>query len=149
MNVHVTGRRIVATVLDGFLLGIAYNVFRTVFGPGLERNPPDGFKFTQLSLAGGVSWVLVVVLYYVLMEGYLGWTVGKRVLRIKVVAEATGGRPGPVCAFVRTVARLVDGLFGYVVALLVVVNSRHRRRLGDILAKTLVVRLHEASPPQR
>lgn len=41
---------------------------------------------------------------------------------------------------VRTLLRLIDGIFGYVLGLLIVVNSDRRRRLGDMAAETLVVR---------
>jgi uncharacterized RDD family membrane protein YckC len=40
----------------------------------------------------------------------------------------------------RTVLRLIDGILGYLVAFIVVLASDRRRRLGDMVAKTLVVR---------
>ena len=59
---------------------------------------------------------------------------------IRVVNAETGGRPGLLSAVARTALRLIDGLLGYLVALIVVVNSDRRRWLGDMAAKTLVVR---------
>jgi uncharacterized RDD family membrane protein YckC len=81
-----------------------------------------------------------VVLYYVLLEGFTGRTVGKLVVGIRVVDAETGGRPGLVSGLVRTLLRMIDGIFGYLVGLIVVVNSKNRRRLGDMAAKTLVIR---------
>ena len=59
---------------------------------------------------------------------------------IKLVTEATGANPGVAAAAIRTVLRLVDGLFSYLVAFITVVISSKRQRLGDMAANTLVVR---------
>jgi uncharacterized RDD family membrane protein YckC len=69
-----------------------------------------------------------VIGYYVLLEGYLGQTVGKMVTGIKVVTEATGERPGLAKAAIRTVLRLIDGLFTYTVAFIAVQVSGKRQR---------------------
>jgi uncharacterized RDD family membrane protein YckC len=62
------------------------------------------------------------------------------VVGIKVVAEATGQAPGITAAAIRTLLRLVDGLFCYTVAFVTVLASAKRQRLGDMAARTLVVR---------
>ena len=81
-----------------------------------------------------------VVLYYVLLEGYLGQTLGKMLLGIKVVREDNDEVPGLGAAFIRTLFRLVDGLFSYLVAFIAVLISGKNQRLGDMAAHTLVVR---------
>jgi uncharacterized RDD family membrane protein YckC len=86
-----------------------------------------------------IVYAALVVLYYVLMEGYLGQTLGKMLLGIKVVREDTGEVPGVTAATIRTVLRAIDGLFGYVVAFVTVLISGKRQRLGDMAARTLVV----------
>jgi uncharacterized RDD family membrane protein YckC len=80
-----------------------------------------------------------VIGYYVLLEGYLGQTVGKMATGIKVVAEATGQAPGIAAAAIRTLLRLIDGLLCYAVAFFTVLASGKRQRLGDMAAHTLVV----------
>ena len=77
--------------------------------------------------------------YYFLMERYLGQTLGKMLLGIKVVREDTGGVPGLKAAAIRTLLRIVDG-FSYLVAFVAVLTSQKYRRLGDMAAHTLVVR---------
>jgi len=137
LNVHVTGRRVVATVIDAVLFGLLNGALASAFG---TERADSGFDLTTLS-AGGSAWLLlVVVLYYVLLEGLLGRTVGKMITGIRVVDAGSGGRPGLVSALVRTLLRLIDGLGAYLVGFVVVVNSDRRRRLGDMAAKTLVVR---------
>jgi len=126
LNVRVTGRRVVATLIDGLVFG--------VFNQPIESGS-SGF-----TLRGSLWLTAAGVLYYVLLEGIFGRTVGKFVTGIRVIDAETGRRPGLLSAFVRTLLRLVDGFAGYLVALIVVVNSDRRRRLGDMAAKTLVVR---------
>ncbi len=135
-DVRVTGRRVVATIIDGILFGLVSNIFGSVFG----GRKASGFDLTTLSIKGSLWLTVTVVLYYVLFEGLTGRTLGKLITGIRVIDAETGGRPGLLSAFVRTLLRLVDGIFGYLVGFIVVVNSDRRRRLGDMAAKTLVVR---------
>lgn len=129
--VRVTGRRVVATLVDGVILGAVASWL------GLDTE--SGSDLTTLSATS--FWMLgIVIAYYVVGEGFTGRTVGKLVTGIRVVDAATGGRPGLLSAVVRTALRLIDGLLGYVVGLIIVVNSDRRRRLGDMAARTLVVR---------
>ncbi|MDT4992708.1 MAG: hypothetical protein QOH97_2600 [Actinoplanes sp.] len=136
-SVKVTGRRVVATILDGIVFGIVSSIFTALFG---TQTSSSGMNLTRLSTGGSALLFVLVVLYYVLMEGLTGRTVGKMVTGIRVVDEATGGTPGMGKALLRTVLRLIDGIFGYLVAFIVVLASDRRRRLGDMAAKTLVVR---------
>ncbi|GAA0559732.1 hypothetical protein GCM10010172_48540 [Paractinoplanes ferrugineus] len=132
-NVHVTGRRIVATLLDSLVL--------SCFIPATNgQDGTSGFDLTTLSAGGSLSLGLLAVLYYTLLEGLTGRTLGKLVTGIRVVDARSGGKPGLLAGLVRTLLRLIDGLVGYLVAMIVVVNSENRRRLGDMAAKTLVVR---------
>lgn len=137
-NVRVTGRRVVATLIDGLVFGVVQSILAAVMNTG--ESSSSGFDLTTLSTGGSFTLLLVVALYYVVLEGYFGFTVGKLVTGIRVVDAETGGRPGFLAAVARTALRLIDGFFGYLVALIVVVNSDRRRRLGDMAAKTLVVR---------
>jgi uncharacterized RDD family membrane protein YckC len=129
-DVHVTGRRIVATIVDMLLISGALFIVMTMF---LE---PNGSMPALPSVLFGV----IVALYYILLEGYLGQTVGKMLLRIKVVREDNGEVPGLGGATIRTLLRLVDGLFDYLVAFITVLLSGKNQRLGDMAAHTLVVR---------
>jgi uncharacterized RDD family membrane protein YckC len=137
--IHVTGRRVVATVIDGLIFGVVYWLFALAFGD--LRNEGEAANWaSNLPVWASVAYGLFVVGYYVLLEGWLGQTVGKMAVGIKVVAEATGQVPGITGAAIRTVLRLVDGLFSYAVAFVTVLVSDKRQRLGDMAAHTLVVR---------
>ena len=138
-DVHVTGRRIVATIVDGLLLGALYAVMAALFGT-YTRIDTFGWDASMPALPA-VVYALLVVLYYVLMEGYLGQTVGKMLLGIRVVREGiTDEAPGLRAAVIRTALRVVDGLFSYLVAFVTVLVSGKNQRFGDMAAHTLVVR---------
>ena len=137
-DVHVTGRRIVATIVDGLIFGALFTVMSMLFG-----NITDvGFANWNGSMPAlpSLLYAVIVVLYYILLEGYLGQTIGKMVLGIKVVREDNGEVPGLGGATIRTLFRIVDGLFSYLVAFIAVLISGKNQRLGDMAAHTLVVR---------
>jgi uncharacterized RDD family membrane protein YckC len=74
------------------------------------------------------------------LEGYLGQTVGKMLFGIKEVREDNGEVPGLGAAALRTLLRIIDGIFFYAVAFVSVLATQKNRRLGDMVANTLVVR---------
>ena len=137
-DVHVTGRRILATIVDGLIFGGLYTVMVILFG--------------SISTVGTANWNgsmpalptllygVIIALYYILLEGYLGQTVGKMLLGIKVVREDNGEVPGLAGATIRTLLRLVDGISSYLVAFITVLISGKNQRFGDMAAHTLVVR---------
>jgi uncharacterized RDD family membrane protein YckC len=137
LNFHVTGRRVVATMVDVVLFGIAGGILAQVFG---TESTASGVSAARLSTGGSLLLLVLVLVYYTLMEGMTGRTVGKMVTGIRVVDEATGAPPGFGKALVRTLLRIVDGLFAYLVGFIFVLASPQRKRLGDLAAKTLVVR---------
>jgi uncharacterized RDD family membrane protein YckC len=136
---HVTGRRVVATIVDGLVFGVAYWLLALAFGDIRTEGEAANFV-SDLPVWASVAYGLFVIGYYILLEGLLGQTLGKLAVGIKVVAEATGQAPGMAAAAVRTVLRLIDGLFCYAVAFFTVLVSSRRQRLGDMATRTLVVR---------
>jgi uncharacterized RDD family membrane protein YckC len=138
-DVHVTGRRIVATLIDAIILGAAYNILVAMFGE-FENPRPWEWHGSLDNVPANILYAIGVALYFVLMEGYLGQTFGKMVTGITVVREDGSTPPGLGAALVRTVLRIVDGILGYLVAFIAVLISDKRQRLGDIAAHTLVVR---------
>jgi hypothetical protein len=64
----------------------------------------------------------------------------RRIQGIKVVREDNGGVPGVGRATIRTLLRIIDGFFSYLVAFITVLISGKNQRLGDMAAHTLVVR---------
>lgn len=137
MEVHVTGRRVLATIADGVVIGVAVAVMSVLFG---TTSVEGGQASASVSGLPALFSFVLAFGYYILMEGYLGQTLGKMLLGIKVVREDTGGVPGLKAAAIRTVLRIVDGFFSYLVAFIAVLASHKNQRLGDMAAHTLVVR---------
>lgn len=141
----VRGRRIAAALIDLIPLTILSLGFA-------ERTTDNGFF---VSLEGG-RFVLVAVLalaYWFVAEAITGATLGKWLLRLRVVGtDRRRASTGAVA--VRTVLRVVDGLpVLYLVGLITMLASSQRQRVGDMAAKTLVVDVSdvaaaaESAPP--
>jgi len=137
MEVHVTGRRILATIVDLIIFSIFFWLLSLAFG---STSVEGGSVAFSLGALGSLIYLVGVFAYYLFMEGYLGQTVGKMLLGIKVVREDTGGVPGLGAAAWRTVLRVIDGILFYAVAFVSVLATQKNRRLGDMAANTLVVR---------
>jgi uncharacterized RDD family membrane protein YckC len=149
LDVHVTGRRVVATWLDLFLIAVAYRLLALPLHLPLHLSrqldgtdaPTQGDFASRVAdnVPGLLTYFVLAALYYVVLESVWGRTVGKLATGIRVVT-ATGDRAGFGRILGRTAFRLVDGFGGYLVGFLVVVSSSRRQRLGDIVAGTAVVR---------
>ena len=136
-DVHVTGRRVLATIVVGVVLAIIIWVMFALFG---TTSAEAGQVSASLSGVAALGAFVLAFGYYIVLEGQLGQTLGKMLLGIKVVREDTGEVPGIKAAAIRTVLRIVDGLFSYLVAFVAVLASHKNQRLGDLAAHTLVVR---------
>jgi uncharacterized RDD family membrane protein YckC len=62
------------------------------------------------------------------------------VTKIKVIRE-DGGKINMEQAFTRTILRIIDGLFLYLIGAILIWKSEKKQRLGDRIAKTVVVRV--------
>jgi len=132
------GSRTAAALFDGCLIFVALFLLTLVTG-----------ALGLLSHGGVLVLVLVVILgygvlwgYFALFEGFTnGRTPGKRALGIRVVQD-DGRSIGFRAAASRGLLRIVDvqpGLTGLVGLLFIFFHPEHRR-LGDLVAGTIVVR---------
>jgi uncharacterized RDD family membrane protein YckC len=88
------GRRFVASLLDGIILGIVYGI---------------AVAFSDENVASGVN-LLVGIVYYTYLEGTSGQTLGKQALGIRVVDIEGGGSIGFGRAFIRYIGRIVSAI---------------------------------------
>lgn len=92
-----------------------------------------------------VAFFLIMVAYFVCLEGYLGFTVGKYILGLRVIS-VDGGRPGIKKGIVRNVMRIVDGLPALnIIGVLSIIGSKECARIGDVVANTRVVNINNRS----
>lgn len=130
------GRRAVAVIIDsiiaffglGFLVGWA------------TGNSDSGGGSVSFNLTGGPAalFFALAFAYFVVLEATIGATPGKLLLGMRV-RTVDGGRIGWKASLVRNVLRIVDGFAFYLVGAIVAWTSPRRQRLGDKLARTLVV----------
>lgn len=134
----VLGRRCAAAAIDLVLLLGLFIVLGLTIG---ERSAEGGSVSLYLTGPGTILYFVLVFLYYFALEAALGQTLGKLVLGLRVV-RTDGSRPSILAIAVRTLLRAVDFLpFMYVVGLIILLaTAPRRRRLGDIAARTRVVR---------
>lgn len=71
------------------------------------------------------------------LQGRTGQSVGKRVVGIRLVAEATFAAPGPAQAFLRDLCHVLDA-YSYVGYLWPLWDAR-RRTFADMIMRTVVV----------
>ena len=137
------GERFLALLVDVLLFcAFFFPVTRIVKGVWLmsprDHNWTRGwFIFDPLCLI----FLVIMGLYFVFLEGWLGATVGKRVLGLRVVG-IDGGRAGLWKGALRNLLRLVDGLPAFnLLGVILIQRSEDRARFGDRIAGTRVIRI--------
>lgn len=119
------GRRFVALLIDGVLLGVVNSIIFL-----LLRSVP--------ALADTVISIISLV-YVFTMEAMRGATIGKMLLGLRVV-KVDGSPIGWSESIIRNLLRIIDGIGAYLVGAILIWTSPQRQRLGDRVAKTVVVR---------
>jgi len=86
-----------------------------------------------------IAFLVVMGLYFVVLEGAAGATLGKWVVGLRVVGE-NGGKPGLLRSLYRNLLRVVDGLPALnIVGIVLILRSPECARFGDRIAGTRVV----------
>ena len=91
-------------------------------------------------------WLSIVVVYFPLLEGLTGQSIGKVISRTRVV-DAQGDRPGIWKATLRTFTRLIEAnpfCAGCMPAVLLVALTKTHQRWGDLLAGTFVLKCKDS-----
>ncbi|MEA2480264.1 MAG: hypothetical protein QOJ07_2186 [Thermoleophilaceae bacterium] len=161
----VVGRRVAAFLID---LVITYAFNALVFLPFSESRSAAQAKlhpgesvntFVNIgdkSIIGGgkVAVFLLITLafgiaYWVILQGIKGWTPGKLALGIRTV-DAEGRPPGIGKAFVRQFMWIADSFpwfIPYIVGFVTALATEKNQRVGDLVAKTFVVKKEAAGRP--
>ena len=149
--------RFVAYIIDQFVIGFAGMILAipviigiAAFGINLisMRNTDDFFNRGGLMMIGGIIGLIIIIalisivmkwLYYALMESSrYGGTLGKMVLRLKVV-DMEGNRVSFGRATGRYFSRIITNmtmLIGYIIAGF----TEKKQALHDLIANCLVIR---------
>ncbi len=138
-NLATSGDRAVAVIFDTIILFVASLVIALPIGIlgafGIGFFP--SFFFGSFTLL----WWLVWLVYFSFFEGTSGQTLGKQAVGIRVVDEGTQRPPSIEQALLRNILRIIDWLpFLYIIGFILVETQPNKKRLGDIVAKTVVVK---------
>ncbi|NBE55436.1 RDD family protein [Streptomyces boluensis] len=158
------GMRFAARLIDGLIIGILYTIFMVagVFGAmGLVSSAEDcgsymdpGYEACVNEAASGVMAVffgaiaalaIITLLYEWLMISFLGATVGKLALKIKVIKIDTGQVPGAGSGFLRWLMPQVGSIVCGIGALLVYLSpfwdgAQRLQGWHDKVASTVVIK---------
>jgi len=92
-----------------------------------------------------IIFLVIIVLYFILLEGWTGATVGKWALGLRVV-DLTGGKPGIFRSAARNALRVVDALPAFnILGVVLILRSPECARFGDRAAGTRVIRARGGS----
>ncbi|WP_455370055.1 RDD family protein [[Eubacterium] cellulosolvens] len=144
------GSRIVAGLIDYIILGIiSAVVFFLALAPMFMIRGPFGMMGQGWSPPGfGWGWIGGIfllqfffwIVYFTYFEGTSGQTFGKKLAHIKVVKD-DGSKCDFMAALIRNILRILDRLpFIYIVGIILILVTNKKQRLGDMLAKTIVVK---------
>jgi len=128
-------RRGCAQIVDAVILAAAV----VVFGGVAHEGPRSGCLVGLATIPLGLLWAVGCLVVFAYMEGHSGRTPGKWLLGIRVLG--TDLRPcGFGRALIRNLLKFVDGFFNFMIGVLVVALTEHWQRVGDLAARTVVVR---------
>lgn len=148
------GSRFLAQMIDGLLIALFYALLTILLVIVGKNTAGGGTASSELSTASkwfmaGVIFINFLVLwgYFSLFEGlWHGQTPGKRWMKVRVLKDS--GRAITLFeAMARNLLRVVD-LFPsfYLVGVIAMLSNRSQKRLGDLVAGTIVV--HERTDEQ-
>ena len=144
------GSRALAAIVDTLILTVAYVVLFILFFVLFIATVDTGGRDANAGI-----WVvaIVVALSFLLQWGYFagfealwkGQTPGKRYLDIRVISDS-GAPISPAQAIGRNLLRIIDSVPMYGIGILTVLLNKQHKRLGDMVAGTVVV--HERPPEE-
>jgi uncharacterized RDD family membrane protein YckC len=144
----VVGARVGQYIVDGLLAAVPLIVlWIAVIGLiGAAINYSSDGGATAGSLFMGAFWLMALLSFAVHWLVFAWWpsthggqTLAMRWFKLRIISE-DGGQPTLGALTLRWLMLVVDGFFGGLVGLIIMLNSARHQRLGDSLAKTLVVR---------
>ena len=80
----------------------------------------------------------LIFLYFIILEATTGKTIGKYIVKTRVVNEA-GEKISWGQSIGRNLMRFIDGMFAYLVGIIAILASKNNQRLGDMVSRTYVI----------
>jgi len=136
-------RRGCAQIVDAVILAapmvVAFVAMFSCFGDIAQEGSSSACWAGFAAIPLGLLWAVGCLLAFAYTEGRFGRTPGKWLLGIRVLG--TDLRPcGFWRALIRNLLKFVDGFFNFMIGVLVAALTEHWQRVGDLAARTVVVR---------
>jgi uncharacterized RDD family membrane protein YckC len=130
-------RRLIALIVDVVIIAVVVAIVAAIgFGSTLLSGGVLGTVFFgAFAIIAGV----IIILYFPVMESTRGASIGKQILKLKVVSK-TGGNPTFGEAFVRNVSKIYWLLLLLDVVVGLAVSKGYQQKYSDKLMGTSVVR---------
>jgi uncharacterized RDD family membrane protein YckC len=137
--------RFVAFLVDAIVLGIISSILTFPFAAsGFSVDSSTGAVTIGAAYYAVIAVTVVLeLLYFTLLLGRYGKSVGMMAVKIKVVREADSAPITYGAAFVRTILLYVDAIpyfVPYLLGAILIWTSDKKQRLGDRVAHTIVVK---------
>ena len=130
-------RRAVAQMIDFTILAIVFIVV-TYQVKGIWLMLPGDHLWIIFDPICGV-FLVTIFIYFIGLEGLIGFTLGKRVTGIRVLSEQ-GTKITMKQSVKRNLGRLIDGIGVYIIGIQIARKSPLLQRHGDKIAQTVVIR---------
>jgi uncharacterized RDD family membrane protein YckC len=135
------GRRLLAVIIDAIILGVINGIILMVFHSGTATTADGGVSYNASGPGVALAYIIPLV-YYIVLEATMGGTLGKRILGLRVV-KLDGSPISWGESIIRNLLRIIDGIpafIPYLLGAILIWTSPTKQRLGDRVAKTVVVR---------
>lgn len=143
LELATLGARFLAYLFDCFLVLFVCIVFvwkdlTLLFGA--ESLAQDSLSFIKnITSQVFIMYIIVNLCYEVLLVSLYGATLGKMILKIRIISVEFVDKPSPLRATSRAISKSLGAIFLYV-GFIIAFDERFRRALHDIVPKTLVIR---------
>ncbi|SFJ76797.1 RDD family protein [Myroides guanonis] len=128
-------RRIIAGIIDYTIIFSLTSLYIYIFG---ESDSEGTYNVSGIrTFPIFIFWLI----YICIVEITLKSTLGNYIVGLKPIDLQTEKSINFKQSFLRHIVDLVDMMFFGIVAIMVIKNSKESQRLGDLLAKTKVVRI--------
>jgi len=131
-------RRGIALALDFLFLSVFFFPATYLYSGKWILNPEDHLWGITDPIC--LVFLFIIFAYFILTEAYVGWTVGKKILGMRVV-DRIGSKIGLTKSIIRNLLRLVDGLPALnLLGIILIMSSPEGQRFGDRIAKAFVTK---------
>lgn len=142
-NLAGLGSRAGAMIIDQTLLMIVNIILVLIFTFSMNITIHFGSPSFLLAIAIVILFIIRWGYFFVCEYFFGGKTIGKRIIGIRVIQE-NGHSITILSSFIRNLLRIVDMLpTGYFIGIILVFFHSQHKRLGDIIAGTIVVHERE------